>query len=111
MLGRDRCGEGFPLSVRLLREIHGVLLTGGRGSERTSGELRTSQNWIGGTRPGNAVYVPPPAHEVPACLADLKRFLHDEPRPTGPRFVRFRATLYSLRSSAEVTCASDNRQP
>ena len=80
--GLVRLREGFPLSVRLLREIHGVLLAGVRGGERAPGELRTSQNWIGGTRPGNALYVPPPAHEVPGCLADLERFLHDQPTRT-----------------------------
>jgi cell filamentation protein, protein adenylyltransferase len=77
--GLARLREGFPLSVRLLREVHDVLLAGGRGEERMPGELRTSQNWIGGTRPGTALYVPPPAHEVAPCLADLERFLHDQP--------------------------------
>lgn len=76
--GLVRLREGFPLSVRLLREIHGVLLAIGRGSERMPGELRTSQNWIGGTRPGNARFVPPPPYEVVACLSELERFLHDQ---------------------------------
>ena len=74
--------EGLPLSVRLFREIHGVLLIKGRGSNLTPGELRRSQNWIGGTRPGNAAFVPPPAGEVPECLSQLERFLHDQPEPT-----------------------------
>lgn len=80
--GLARLREGFPLSVRLLREIHAVLLAGGRGAERTPGELRTSQNWIGGTRSGNALFVPPAAHAVADCLAALERFLHDDPRRT-----------------------------
>ena len=84
--GLARLREGFPLSVRLLREIHSVLLAGGRGSERSPGELRTSQNWIGGTRPGNALFVPPPAHEVARSLAELERFLHDQPVRTPTLF-------------------------
>ena len=80
--GLARLREGFPLSVRLLREIHRVLLASDRGSQRMPGELRTSQNWIGGTRPANAVFVPPPPQEVPDCLADLERFLHDQPART-----------------------------
>jgi len=74
--------EGLPLSLRLFREIHGVLLIKGRGNHQTPGEFRRSQNWIGGTRPGNAVFVPPPAGEVPECLSQLERFLHDQPEPT-----------------------------
>lgn len=77
--GLARLRSGFPLSIRLLCEIHGILLASGRGSERMPGELRTSQNWIGGTRPGNAVYVPPPAHEVLASLGLLEKLLHDDP--------------------------------
>ena len=69
-------GEDFPLSNRLLREIHSVLLARGRGSDKTLGEFRTSQNWIGGTRPGNANYVPPPHTAVQDCMAALERFLH-----------------------------------
>ncbi|WP_305042879.1 Fic family protein [Geoalkalibacter sp.] len=74
--------QGLPLSLRLLREIHGVLLSKGRGSSQTPGEFRRSQNWIGGTRPGNAAFVPPPAEEVPACMNKLELFLHDQPEPT-----------------------------
>ncbi|TRO83654.1 Fic family protein [Desulfuromonas acetexigens] len=74
--------EGLPLSLRLFREIHGVLLTKGRGSNQTPGEFRRSQNWIGGTRPGNAAFVPPPAEEVPECMSKLELFLHDQPEPT-----------------------------
>ena len=73
---------GLPLSLRLFREIHGVLLTKGRGSNQTPGEFRRSQNWIGGTRPGNAAFVPPPAGEVLECMNKLELFLHDQPEPT-----------------------------
>lgn len=74
--------EGLPLSLRLFREIHGVLLTKGRGSNQTPGEFRRSQNWIGGTRPGNAAFVPPPPEEVLECMSKLELFLHDQPEPT-----------------------------
>jgi Fic family protein len=74
--------EGLPLSLRLLREIHGVLLSKGRGSSQTPGEFRRSQNWIGGTRPGNATFVPPPADAVMECMSKLELFLHDQPEPT-----------------------------
>ena len=74
--------QGLPLSLRLFREIHGVLLTRGRGSNQTPGEFRRSQNWIGGTRPGNAAFVPPPAEEVPECMGKLELFLHDQPEAT-----------------------------
>ncbi len=77
--GLLRLEEGFPLSNRLLREIHEILLTGGRGSDRSPGEFRRSQNWIGGTRPGNARYVPPPPEEVAACMGALEKFLHNDP--------------------------------
>ncbi|MCB1041584.1 MAG: Fic family protein [Acidobacteria bacterium] len=74
--------QGLPLSLRLFREIHGVLLSKGRGSDQSPGEFRRSQNWIGGTRPGNAAFVPPPAEEVLACMSKLELFLHDQPEPT-----------------------------
>jgi Fic family protein len=74
--------EGLPLSLRLFREVHGVLLAKGRGSSRTPGEFRRSQNWIGGSRPGNAAFVPPPAEEVLECMSKLELFLHDRPEPT-----------------------------
>jgi len=80
--GLRRMQEGMPLSLRLLREIHGILLSKGRGRNQTPGEFRRSQNWIGGTRPGNAVFVPPPAQEVVACMGKLELFLHDPPEPT-----------------------------
>lgn len=77
--GLQRLDEGFPLSLRLIREIHGILLREGRGSEKEPGEFRRSQNWIGGTRPGDARYVPPPPNKVIDCMGALEMFLHDEP--------------------------------
>lgn len=70
--------QGLPLCLRLLRDIHARLLQKGRGQGKNPGEFRRSQNWIGGTRPGNAHYVPPPVNEMDKCLSDLERFLHDE---------------------------------
>ena len=72
----------LPLSLRLLRETHRRLLSDGRGSHQAPGEFRRSQNWIGGTRPGNATYVPPPPHEVLPALGNLERYIHDEFGPT-----------------------------
>ena len=82
--GLSRLAEGFPLSLRLLREMHGVLLSKGRGSDRSPGELRRSQNWIGGARPGTAAFVPPPPDQVMNCLGPLELFLHDQPERTSP---------------------------
>jgi Fic family protein len=82
--GLKRLAEGFPLSLRLVREVHQVLMGGGRGSRTMPGEFRRSQVWIGGTRPGNAVFVPPPANEVDECLKQLERFLHGQPEATPP---------------------------
>jgi len=76
--GLARLREGFPLSNRLIREIHGVLLSRGRGSGQEPGEFRRSQNWIGGNRPGNALFVPPPPTAVPDCMGALEGFLHAE---------------------------------
>jgi Fic family protein len=72
----------LPLSNRLLREVHALLLRSGRGSEKAPGEFRRSQNWLGGTRPGNARYVPPPWQEVEPAMSALERFLHDDPTPS-----------------------------
>ena len=79
--GLHRLKDGFPLSLRLIREIHGALLAKGRGNLKSPGEFRKSQNWIGGTRPGNAAFVPPPPEEAIKCLNDLELFLHDEEIP------------------------------
>ncbi len=82
--GLKRLRGGFPLSLRLVREVHKVLLGEGRGGTLTPGEFRRSQVWVGGTRPGNAVFVPPPANEVAECLKPFERFLHDQPEVTPP---------------------------
>lgn len=79
--GLQRLNENFPLSLRLLKEIHAVLLSGGRGSTKLPGEFRRSQNWIGGTRPGNALFVPPPVDHLDQCLNDFECFLHDKSLP------------------------------
>lgn len=76
--GLRRMAEGFPLSLRLIREMHGILLATGRGSTKQPGEFRSSQNWIGGTRPGNALFVPPPPGDVLDLMSDLEAFLHEE---------------------------------
>ncbi|MCX7120699.1 MAG: Fic family protein [Gammaproteobacteria bacterium] len=76
--GLKRIQGGFPLSLRLIREMHEVLLSHGRGSSKQPGEFRRSQNWIGGTRPGNAKFVPAPPEKVMDLLGSLEKFLHDE---------------------------------
>lgn len=73
--GLSRMAEGFPLCSRLLREMHEILLSTGRGQGRAPGEFRRTQNWIGGSRPGSAVYVPPPASEVPGPMGELESFI------------------------------------
>lgn len=74
--GLQRLREGFPLSLRLIREIHEVLMAKGRGSTKSPGEFRRSQNWIGGNRPGNARFVPPPPEYLMQCMGDLEKYLH-----------------------------------
>jgi Fic family protein len=76
--------KGLPLSVRLLCDAHRLLMDGARGNGKQPGELRRSQNWIGGTRPGNAVFVPPPPERVPALLADLEHFIHNASQALPP---------------------------
>jgi len=80
--GLERMKQGFPLSLRLMTEMHEVLLARGRGSQRTRGEFRRTQNWVGGSRPGNAEFVPPPHGEVMRLMGDLELFLHDKPSRT-----------------------------
>lgn len=79
-----RSPKGLPISVRLLRQAHRLLLEGARGSAKQPGSLRRSQNWIGGTRPGNAVFVPPPPRRVAELLADLERFIHESSTDLPP---------------------------
>ena len=76
--GIRRLRGDFPLSSRLIREIHEKLLTKGRGSDKEPGQFRRSQNWIGGTRPGRAVFVPPPHTAVAECMSDLEKFIHTQ---------------------------------
>ncbi|PRD43182.1 cell filamentation protein Fic [Phyllobacterium phragmitis] len=77
MYGLERLEE-LPLSLRLIREMHARLLQSGRGGTKSPGEFRRTQNWIGGSRPGNALYVPPPVTELDACLDALERFMHED---------------------------------
>ncbi len=85
--GMDRLRSGFPLSLRLIKEIHAILLSKGRGSDKEPGEFRRSQNWIGGTRPGNAAFVPPPPEFVMECMGNLENFLHED-RPGLPLLIK-----------------------
>jgi Fic family protein len=85
--GLQRLRSGFPFSLRLICEIHDVLLSKGRGSEKQPGEFRRSQNWIGGTRPGNASFVPPPPELVLDCMSNLELFLHED-RPDLPLLIK-----------------------
>ena len=82
--GLARLRGGFPLSLRLIGEMHAVLLNHPLGRGKTPGEFRRSQVWIGGTRPGNAAFVPPPPEAIADCLSDLERFLNDLPEATPP---------------------------
>lgn len=83
-IGQKKLRGGLPVCTRLLCDMHKALLAHPRGRGKTPGELRRSQVWIGGTRPGNAAFVPPPAEAVPDCLRQLERFINDEPEPTPP---------------------------
>lgn len=76
--GVTRIRNGFPLSLRLIREMHEVILRSGRGVTKQPGEFRRTQNWIGGTRPGNALFVPPPPNHLDDCLDAFERFLHTD---------------------------------
>jgi Fic family protein len=79
--GVKRMRGGFPLSNRLIREVHEILLSRGRGAGKSPGEFRRTQNWIGGTRPGNARFVPPPPHRVEDAMGALEKFVHDAKAP------------------------------
>ena len=85
--GLDRLKGGIPISLRLFREMHGILLRGGRGAGKSPGEFRHSQVWLGGTRPGNAAFVPPPPDKLMECLDPFEKFLHAE-RDRLPVLVR-----------------------
>ena len=77
MYGLDRL-DGQPLSLRLIRDMHARLMEGNRGGDKNPGEFRRNQNWIGGTRPGNAMFVPVPPNELGPCLSDFEAFIHEE---------------------------------
>lgn len=83
-LGVQRINEGFPISFRLLTELHSALMTSGRGINKSPGEFRKNQVWIGGYRADEAVFVPTPANEIANCWAELERFINDQPAPTDP---------------------------
>ena len=85
--GLERIRGGFPISLRLMREIHEILLAKGRGATKQPGEFRHSQNWIGGTRPGNALFVPPPPESVLDLMSDLEAFIHAD-TPAVPTLVK-----------------------
>lgn len=85
--GLQRLKTGFPLSNRLVREVHAKLLASGRGRDKEPGEFRRSQNWVGGTRPGTAHFVPPPPPFVGECMGRLERFIHDQ-KPAFPILVK-----------------------
>lgn len=76
--GLKRVDEGFPISIRLIKDLHKILLSNSRGNTKLPGEIRNSQNWIGGTRPGNAIFVPPPPHLLVEGLSDLEKFIHED---------------------------------
>jgi Fic family protein len=79
--GLQRVSDGFPVSIRLLREMHEQLLSGVRGQHRQPGDLRSSPVWIGGSTLDDAVFVPPPPHEMHDALGDLERFFHERDLP------------------------------
>ena len=95
--GVQRIREGFPVCTRLIREIHKILMTGVRGEHKTPGEFRTSQNWIGGSMPSTAVYVPPPHTEVAECLSDFEKFKNNEEIDT-PDLIKIAILHYQFES-------------
>ncbi len=95
--GVQRISEGFPVCTRLIREIHKMLMTGVHGEHKTLGEFRISQNWIGGSMPSTAVYVPPPYTEVADCLSDFEKFINNEEIDT-PDLIRIAISHYQFES-------------
>lgn len=95
--GVERIKEGFPVCTRLIREIHKILMQGVRGEYKTPGEFRTSQNWIGGSMPSKAVYVPPPHTEIAECLTDFEKFINNEEIDT-PDLIKIAVLHYQFES-------------
>lgn len=95
--GVERIKEGFPVCTRLIREIHKILMQGVRGEYKTPGEFRTSQNWIGGSMPSTAVYVPPPHTEIAECLTDFEKFINNEEIDT-PDLIKIAILHYQFES-------------
>ena len=95
--GVERIKNGFPVCTRLIREIHKILMQGVRGEHKTPGEFRTSQNWIGGTMPSTAVYVPPPHTEIAECLTDFEKFINNEEIDT-PDLIKIAILHYQFES-------------
>lgn len=95
--GVAKIREGFPVCTRLLRDIHSVLMQGVRGNKKAPGEFRVSQNWIGGSMPSTAVYVPPPHTEIAECLSDLEKFVNNEEIDT-PDLIKIAILHYQFES-------------
>ena len=95
--GVKRIKDGFPVCTRLIRELHKILMQGVRGEYKTPGEFRTSQNCIGGSRPSNAVYVPPPHTEIAECLTDFEKFINNEEIDT-PDLIKIAILHYQFES-------------
>ena len=93
----ERIKNGFPVCTRLIRELHKILMQGVRGEHKTPGEFRTSQNWIGGSMPSNAVYVPPPHTEIAECLTDFEKFINNEEIDT-PDLIKIAILHYQFES-------------
>lgn len=95
--GVERIKNGFPVCTRLIRELHKILMQGVRGEHKTPGKFRTSQNWIGGSMPSNAVYVPPPHTEIVECLTDFEKFINNEEIDT-PDLIKIAILHYQFES-------------
>lgn len=95
--GIERIRDGFPVCTRLIREIHEILMQGVRGEYKTPGKFRVSQNWIGGSMPSTAVYVPPPHTEVTECLSDFEKFINNEEIDT-PDLIKIAILHYQFES-------------
>lgn len=95
--GVERIKEDFPVCTRLIREMHKILMSGVRGEKKTPGEFRTSQNWIGGSMPSTAVYVPPPHTEMADCLTDFEKFINNDEIDT-PDLIKIAIIHYQFES-------------